>query len=466
MEATKHAEVDTVQAGKHILIQMPSGGAKIINLKANSNVGLGKFGTFNSDKLIGKPFGLSYEILGKDDDLRPVGHVSKNTIVEETTANNREIIDDAAVQKLSYEEVIRLKEQGEQGKLGTEEIIKLMVDSHSEFSKKTEYSKAKYIERKKKKFMKVFTPVRPTISTMVDYFFSKNPDKIKHLRIDTLSQLLCLANVHANNKMLVVDDTQGLIVASMLERMGGHGQVVAIHEGDNHNYDVLRYMNFSKEIQNTLYTVPFALVDPETHDEPFEVLTDEQFATLEDDPRRTYLRRKAAYDYKVKSRRLLHEGDFDGLIISSSLTPESVIKVLMKYMCGSRPVVVYSFNKEVLLQAAYWMRRSTDFLNAELTESSLREYQVLPGRMHPNMMMSCGGGYLLTALRIIDCPFDPSLAKRDGNDRRFKKKKTETPSADSPAVDSPVVDSPVVDSPAIDSPAIDSPAVDSPAMEE
>lgn len=120
--------------------------------------------------------------------------------------------------------------------------------------------------------MKVFTPVRPTISTMVDYFFDKNPDKIKHLRIDTLSQLLCLANVHANNKMLVVDDTQGLIVASMLERMGGHGQVVAIHEGDHHNYDVLRYMNFSKEIQDTLYTVPFALADPEAKDGKVERL--------------------------------------------------------------------------------------------------------------------------------------------------------------------------------------------------
>ncbi|KAG2229072.1 hypothetical protein INT48_003286 [Thamnidium elegans] len=468
-----HHESDLIQAGKHILIQLPSGGAKIVNLKANSNVGLGKFGTFESNKLIGKPFGLSYEILAQKE-LRPVGHVSKNTTIEETTANNREIIDDATVQRLSHEEVIQLKEQGLQGKLATEEIIKKMVDSHSEFAKKTEFSKAKYIERKKKKFMKTFTPVRPTINTIVDYFFSKNPDKIKHLRVDTLSQLLCLANVHANNKMLVVDDTQGLVVASVLERMGGHGQVVAIHEGDYHNYDILRYMNFSQEIQDTLYTVPFALVDPEAYDEPFEVLTDEQFAVLQDDPKRTYLRRKTAYDYKVKSRKLLHEGDFDGLILSSSLTPESVLKVLKQYVCGSRPIVVYSFNKEVLLQAAYWMRRSTDFLNAELTESSLREYQVLPGRMHPNMMMSAGGGYLLSALRVIDCPFDPALAKRGGgnDDRRFKKKKTEAPAAtkEEPSTtttittkeDTPMEDTPKENTPKEDTPKEDTPKEDTP----
>lgn len=114
--------------------------------------------------------------------------------------------------------------------------------------------------------MKVFTPIRPTINTITDYFFSKNPDKIRHLRVDTLSQLLCLANVHANNKMLVVDDTQGLIVTSVLERMGGHGQLVAIHEADHHNYDMLRYMNFPKSVTDVLYTVPFALVDPSAHD--------------------------------------------------------------------------------------------------------------------------------------------------------------------------------------------------------
>ncbi|KAF1806298.1 hypothetical protein V8B55DRAFT_1320690 [Mucor lusitanicus] len=77
--------------------------------------------------------------------------------------------------------------------------------------------------------------------------------------------------------------------------------------------------------------------------------------------------------------------------------------------------------------------------NIELTESSMREYQVLPGRMHPNMNMSCGGGggYLLSTLCVIDCPSDPSLVKKsagDSNDRRSKKKKvTKTPAEQEPA---------------------------------
>lgn len=112
--------------------------------------------------------------------------------------------------------------------------------------------------------MKVFTPIRPTIYSITDYFFTKNPDKIKNIRVDTLSQLLSLANVRANSKLLVVDDTQGLIVSSVLERMGGYGKLVAIHDGDYPNYDILRYMSFPKSIQGILHTVPLVMADPST----------------------------------------------------------------------------------------------------------------------------------------------------------------------------------------------------------
>lgn len=44
-------------------------------------INLGKFGTFQSDFLLGKPFGLSYEIISKQGEIRPVVHVSKNNSV-------------------------------------------------------------------------------------------------------------------------------------------------------------------------------------------------------------------------------------------------------------------------------------------------------------------------------------------------------------------------------------------------
>lgn len=36
----------------------------------------------------------------------------------------------------------------------------------------------------------------------------------------------------------------------------------------------------------------------------------------------------------------------------------------------------------------------------ELSDSWLREYQVLPERTHPTVMMDCHGGYLLTGITV------------------------------------------------------------------
>lgn len=64
------------------------------------------------------------------------------------------------------------------------------------------------------------------------------------------------------------------------------------------------------------------------------------------------------------------------LIISSFYKPETVIETLLPYLSGSRPVVVYSHTKEVLVGGAQYMRRSKDFIEADITESFLRQYQV------------------------------------------------------------------------------------------
>jgi tRNA (adenine-N(1)-)-methyltransferase non-catalytic subunit len=85
------------------------------------------------------------------------------------------------------------------------------------------------------------------------------------LRVDSLSQILNFANVHADARFIVVDDTQGLMLSAVAERMGGYGQILGIHDGLNHNYDVLRYHNFSKRTLDSISALPWTMVDK---DEP------------------------------------------------------------------------------------------------------------------------------------------------------------------------------------------------------
>lgn len=42
-----------------------------------------------------------------------------------------------------------------------------------------------------------------------------------HLRYDTLAQMLTLANIHAGSKVLVFETCAGLVLGSVMERMGG-----------------------------------------------------------------------------------------------------------------------------------------------------------------------------------------------------------------------------------------------------
>ncbi len=43
-----------------------------------------------------------------------------------------------------------------------------------------------------------------------------------HLRYDTLAQILTLGNIHAGSKIIVFETCAGLVLGSVMERMGGN----------------------------------------------------------------------------------------------------------------------------------------------------------------------------------------------------------------------------------------------------
>ncbi|CAG8442621.1 2337_t:CDS:10 [Diversispora eburnea] len=342
IEVLEEEEEDTcyIHDNQYVLILLPSG----------------KFGVFHTNDIIGKPFGHSYEIHDRDK-IKIIRNVAFRE-VDETDANNKETIDDPSKQKLSYEDIEQLKKDGLEGQ-------------------KTEYSKAKYIKRKEAKFSRVFTPVRPTLYSVWEYFHTKNPSKIREMRIDSLSQMLTLANVRAYSKMLVIDDTQGLLISGVLERLGGYGVVIGIHDGENHNFDIMRYMNFSKKIYNSLRILSWQQVFKEEIQAPFNYQNE---SNLSEKELKFYHRKKANYERIESTRELLFKGGFDGLLIASQYQPESILETFIPYLRGSRPIVIYHINKEVLMNTCVHMRISRIYLNPTITES----------RTHPSMSTSGG----------------------------------------------------------------------------
>lgn len=229
-----------------------------------STVSLGKFGSFNSNLIIGRPYYLTFEIQEKAADksyseLRvvPASEIHAEDILDaEASAdetrdddvtgedevveadgivkmkNNQHIIDDPSRQGLSLEEIEELKKSS----VGSgQEIIDKIMSAHANLDEKTAFSLAKYIVRKRKKYLKRFTVLPLDVSMVTNWMVNeKEPARSMELREETLGLIGCWSNAHCTSitgnlddivnepqgRWLAVDDTGGLIVASLAERMG------------------------------------------------------------------------------------------------------------------------------------------------------------------------------------------------------------------------------------------------------
>ncbi|KAI9230590.1 MAG: Gcd10p family-domain-containing protein [Piptocephalis tieghemiana] len=403
-----------IREGQYTFIRMPSDNVKMVMLKKDQTVNMGKFGSFKVNDILDQPYGHSYEVLSKG----MIRRASPKELDEEEEwdgANNKLIGQGNDAQKLTQAEIEVLKAKG----LTEEGMDTEIVDSHTSFQLKTEFSKAKYMNRKRQKFGKIFTPMMPGIRTVCNYFYQKNPTKIMDVRMDTLSQALTMLNAHAHSRLLVVDDAQGMFVASLLERLGGYGEVVGIHSGEYCNYDVIRYMNLPKAHQSILKTVSWARSNPLTSSFPFllaDVIEDKaaqapigegrDWTEKERQERQVIIeeRRKVRLAALKSLRETLSRGQFDGLLIATQMDASDIMTRLLPYLSGSRPIVLYSPHKETLLKPYALAKDNSEYLNPSLHEPWLREYQVLPGRTHPTMSTTGSGGFLLSTLKVIDCP--------------------------------------------------------------
>ncbi|TDL28112.1 Gcd10p-domain-containing protein [Rickenella mellea] len=387
-----------IQAGHIVLIRLPSGEIKNVSLTKDSNISLGKFGSFDSNALIGQPYGLSYEIIGKNLKVLPPKTIQE---LEDTDATNEMINDAEHVQPLTLADIEELKDSG----IHASEIIEKQIEQHANFALKTEYSKDKYKKRKEAKYSKTFTTIVPNLSNICDFWYNKDPNRIRDIRPDTLSQMLNLANIRPGGRYIAVEEASGMVVSSILARMGGQGRLLTICDVDSPPaYPIMSYLNFEKDaIHPVLSSLNWATAD-ENHTPivpPVEP-TSGEFKSERHKSRKN--KRKNANDLLFSTRADLFAGEFEALIIASEYEPMSILEKLSPYLAGSASIVVQSPHVQVLSDLQGKMRRMPQYLGPSVTESWLRRYQVLPGRTHPTMSTSGTGGFLLHAIKVYDDP--------------------------------------------------------------
>ncbi|KAI5090616.1 tRNA (adenine(58)-N(1))-methyltransferase non-catalytic subunit TRM6 [Silurus meridionalis] len=386
---------------------------------------------------IGELYGSTFEVDtgGKLNIRKPRNTEDDATEAKEAGQDNRHIMDDGKSQKLTRDDIESLKEQGMKG----QEIIQQLINNSTTFRDKTEFAQEKYIKKKKKKYESNITILKPTSRILARMYHGREPGKVCHLRYDTLAQMLTLGNIHAGSKIIVFETCAGLVLGSVMERMGGHGSVIQMYPGGGPVRAGMESFGFPSHFHDTLHEFPLCKVNAllsgtlnvdeketdsanngQSEEQPaapssgssesqsMEGSTDSAEAKKLEE--RLKLREQKAQEKRVKMEEkrkrlaaaaaLLEGRNADGLVIASRFHPCSLLLGLLKFVAPSRPFVVYCQYREPLIECYTKLREQGGAINLKLTDSWLRHYQVLPNRTHPVLLMSGGGGYLLSGITV------------------------------------------------------------------
>ena len=434
---------------------------------------LGKYGSFPANCLLGRPYNLTYEILDRQpgqshSSLRvvPAAEVHADVLSEgqSTTPelgdvkvidggdgveyelvgedgevvmrSNRGTIDDPTRQKMTMDEIEVLKKEGTRA--GKDLIARLLL-SHSALDQKTTFALAKYTLRKTKKYMRRFTVLPLDVPTLTDWLLAERlPAKVMELRQEMLALIGSWANVHysgadiactsdkgqtaaGGGRWLVIDETGGLVMAAVAERMGvlyskdssipptsdgeadaslpakthpyPHHEIPAmsastntitmLHSNAQANLALLKYFDY--DISNPSPTHPLythlktlswlQLLFPEedlAYAEP-ELVSDEVLRTWKSSKRGTYYRKRRRWE---RTRLVVDEtrrGGFDGLIVASPMNPLGLLRHTIPLLRGGAAVAVYSPAVEPLVEIAdlYSTSRRAAFVTTRPDPASL-----------------------------------------------------------------------------------------------
>lgn len=391
----------------------------------------------NTSFLIGLPYGTVLEVgnkrlqvLSPTEDVIPTFDVdddadallNDNPSIEQER-DNRHIKDDNTSQALDQKKLLELRKTVTDGSA----IVKDLVANSSTFSLKTDFARAKYIQKKQMKYQPRCRLTRCTAATICEALHTKDAKKFMNMRQDTLGQILSYANITAGAQVLVWESLWGLVTGAIAERMGGYGRIFSVYTTNTpaHN-EICDRFNFSFRVQNTIKWVHSGDVFLESEgkqddEEDVEALDRDTMkwpCPLQDHTRnylskfdsqekqgRFLAKRCSRFTRKLtrhspdEARKWLWDRKCDSIVIAvKRYDSAEMLLSLLHHLSPSCPFVVYCEFMEPLVAAFRAVQPHA--INLRLSDTWAREYQVLPGRTHPKMDMSQSGGFLLTGIKL------------------------------------------------------------------
>ena len=443
---------NTLQVGEHFLLHFSDGRqvfgqclAKTKGPKPTVKISKRSYPTYN---LIGLPYRTVLEVeknylvpLPAGEDLIPSNPLAATKVDEDIAAqimdendaattvirerDNRHLVDTNTSQALDQQELTELRNSGTEGS----KIVEKIIENSSTFAQKTDYSRAKYVVRKQQKYQPRCRLIRCTGPTICEAMYLKDAKRIMNLREDTLGQILSYANVSAGSQVLVWETCYGILTGTLAQRMGGYGQVLSIYSGQQPAFnEILSKFNLSFPEScsiswvhsGDIYSEPGA--PPDEDDADLEKADRDVIAwpcPLQDHTRKyveTFPSRKIQEQFLLKraarfARKLTRKTPLearnqvlsrqsDCVVVAVRYDATETLLSLLPHLAPSCPFVVYCEFIEPLTKCFLELQRNNLAVNLRLSDTWAREYQILPGRTHPNMTMRQSGGFLLTGTKL------------------------------------------------------------------
>lgn len=352
-----------------ILVRDGGGREMCLNLKKDKKVRWKKEIALNVAEIKEHELPGYYRLEGDDvlerinDEILTEEKKNLNWEVElDTSKTNADIQQSSKAQKLTTVELNEMKQSG----ADTNDIIAGLIQNNENFEKRTDFSKDKYIKRKKLKHDLVWRVEKCTLLGVFKHFQRLSPRDMIFLR----EEMFCLFNhyldLEPDSRVFMMDRAKGAALASAAQIIQPDmGQIYLCdfkaERFDINTYKALQYMQIKNSRDN------ISVISPEM-----------------------------ALDLPKYKDQL----QFTHLAVCAQVNLVELIDLVHANLLPGAKVVVYSRFIASLEALANRMFEKKEYVDIQIRDAFLRKLQVLGLRTHPMMSGNLFGGFLLTAYRV------------------------------------------------------------------
>jgi len=219
----------------------------------------------------------------------------------------------------------------------------------------------------------------PNAEDLCETYASFAPHKICNLRVDSLALIINMANINPMSRVLILENTKGLVTGAVIERCVAYALKVDVGSPSvKVSSEILGNFNFGHESLKRLGFIHSDIMAAAALENPT-------------DPK----------DIVNKQLALQQKKRFSSCIICHDLyQPKELYDLISFALQPSASIAIFSSYVQPLAELQEQLIKSKKAVHIRIEELWTREYQVLSMRTHPTMSMHGASGYLLSCLKI------------------------------------------------------------------